>query len=259
MLSRLPRGFTHPMRIGTGAFASVFRVHQSALDRKVAFKIIHEKNAVGRSELLKEAKTQAKLRAGCVPQVYDAFEWKNCVLKGGLDDHRQGIRQGFFDGDVPVSDLPGTQLFAYYTVDSYHNWRYDPGTNEYLRYQEISDTRNGKPESYAPLIDQVTGKTVHAANVVYLLAYHTFSNTFDEEDEVYQIDLTGSGEAYVFRDGIGIPARWIRTNVDQPLLLVTTAGAPIYLRPGITFYEVIGSASYVDQSAGEWNFHHETP
>jgi hypothetical protein len=105
----------------------------------------------------------------------------------------------------------------------------------------------------------VTGQQVHAANVVYLLAPHTFSNPFDEEDEVYQIDLTGSGEAYVFRDGVGIVARWIRTNKDQPLLLVTPDGAPIYFRPGITFYEVLGAASYVDQDAGEWNFHHTTP
>ena len=94
---------------------------------------------------------------------------------------------------------------------------------------------------------------------MFLLVHHNFSNTFDEEDEVYQIDLTDMGEAYVFRDGVGIPARWIRTNTDQPLLLTTLNGAPIYMRPGITFYEVLGSASYVDQDAGEWNFHHATP
>ena len=162
---------------------------------------------------------------------FNMLEWKDCVIKGGLDNHRQGIRQGFFNEGAPVTDLLGTDMFTYYTVDSYNHWSYDPGTNQYLRYQEVSDTRNGKPESYAPLIDQVTGKTVHAANIVYLLAYHTFSNTFDEEDEVYQIDLTGSGEAYVFRDGIGIPARWIRTNIDQPLLLTTTEGAPIFFVP----------------------------
>jgi hypothetical protein len=109
------------------------------------------------------------------------------------------------------------------------------------------------------LLDAVTGQQVHASNVVFLLAHHAFSNTFDEEDEVYQIDLTDSGEAYVFRDGIGILARWTRTKLDQPLLLITLGGAPIYLRPGITFYEVLGAASYVDQDAGEWHFHHATP
>jgi hypothetical protein len=100
---------------------------------------------------------------------------------------------------------------------------------------------------------------VHASNIVFLLAHHTFSNTFDEEDEVYQIDLTDTGEAYVFRDGVGIMARWSRSNIDQPLLLTTLGGSPIYLRPGVTFYEVLGAASYVDQDAGEWHFHHATP
>ena len=46
---------------------------------------------------------------------------------------------------------------------------------------------------------------------------------------------------------------------DQPLVLTTSYGAQILLRPGITFYEVIGSNSYVSQGDGEWFFHHETP
>ena len=33
----------------------------------------------------------------------------------------------------------------------------------------------------------------------------------------------------------------------------------IYLRPGITFYEVLGTHSYMDQENGEWHFHHDTP
>ena len=190
---------------------------------------------------------------------FDTLLWEDCVLKNGLEDDRQAIRNGFFSESVPVSGLQGTQLFTYYSVDSYNNWRYDPETKQYMRYQENADIRNDKPESYSPLIDSMTGEIVHAANVVFMLVHHNFSNTFDEEDEVFQIDLTDSGEAYVFRDGVGIPARWIRTNQDQPLLLTTLNGAPIYLRPGITFYEVLGSASYVDQDSGEWHFHHATP
>ena len=185
--------------------------------------------------------------------------WEDCVMKNGLDNQRQPIRNGFFNDTVPFSNLLGTQLFTYYSADSYSKWLYDPEKQQYIRDQETDDVRNDKLEKYQPLVDQVTGETVHASNVVYIMAYHTFSNTFDQEDEVYQIDLTGSGEAYVFRDGIGIPARWIRTNRDQPLLLTTLNGAPIYFRPGITFYEVLGTASYVDQDGGEWHFHHATP
>jgi len=190
---------------------------------------------------------------------FSTIRWKDCIIKEGLENRRQGIRQGFFNENAPMPELLGTKMFTYYSVDSYNYWLYDPGTKQYIRYQERSDTRNKKEESYDVLMDAVTGEAVHASNVVFLLASHTFSNTFDEEDEVYQIDLTGSGEAYVFRDGVGISARWIRTNKDQPLLLTMLNGAPIYFRPGITFYEVLGMASYVDQDAGEWNFHHATP
>jgi hypothetical protein len=41
--------------------------------------------------------------------------------------------------------------------------------------------------------------------------------------------------------------------------LTTPLGEPIALRPGITFYEVIGENSFVDQGDGQWNFHHATP
>src|SRR4030095_8130043 len=99
----------------------------------------------------------------------------------------------------------------------------------------------------------------HAANVVMIFAYHSFANTFQAEDEVYHIDLTGMGEAYVFRDGIGIIARWSRPYANQPLVLTDANGLGIYLKPGVTFYEVIGSNSFVDQDAGEWHFHHTTP
>ncbi len=79
MIPRLPKGFSHPMRIGEGAFASVYRVRQEALERWVALKFIYEKNPVKRRELLKEAQTQAKLRTDCVPLIYDAFEWRSSV------------------------------------------------------------------------------------------------------------------------------------------------------------------------------------
>ncbi|HSL46564.1 MAG TPA: DUF3048 domain-containing protein [Anaerolineales bacterium] len=190
---------------------------------------------------------------------FNTVRWPDCVARKGLENERQTIRNGFFNENLISSGLPGIQMFTYYSVDSYNKWLYNPDTRQYVRYQETADTRNGKEESFQVLVDAVTGLEVHASNVVFLMAHHAFSNTFDEEDEVYQIDLTDSGEAYVFRDGIGISARWTRTNQDQPLLLTTLSGAPIYLRPGITFYEVLGAASYVDQDAGEWNFHHATP
>ena len=190
---------------------------------------------------------------------FNTILWEECVIENGLDNRRPQIRSGFFSDILPPSDLPGTQMFTDYSVDSYHYWVYRPEVQGYVRYQEVADTRENKPEKYDLMVDAVTALPVQAANVVYLLAPHTFSNSFDEDDEVYQIDLTGSGEAYVFRDGIGMVARWYRLNKDQPLLLAGVNGAPIYLRPGVTFYQVLGARSYVDQGEGEWHFHHDVP
>ena len=190
---------------------------------------------------------------------FDTILWQECIIRDGLDNQRPTIRSGLFSDVVPQSDLAGTQMFTDYSVDSYHYWAYRPEIQGYVRYQELSDTRNDKPEKYDLMVDAVTALPVQAANVVYLLAPHTFANSFDEDDEVYQIDLTGSGEAYVFRDGVGLVARWYRLNKDQPLLLAGANGAPIYLRPGITFYQVLGARSYVDQGDGEWHFHHDVP
>ncbi len=79
MIPALPPEYTHPMSIGQGGFASVYRVKQAVLDRWVAVKIIKEKNPQKRKVLLKEGRTQANLQFQYVPQIYDAFEWKKNV------------------------------------------------------------------------------------------------------------------------------------------------------------------------------------
>jgi hypothetical protein len=186
-------------------------------------------------------------------------DWEGCVERNGLDNNRPVLRGALYNNLVPLSEVAGTQIFTYYSDYSYNYWLYNPETQEYYRYQETDDIHDGKPEKYEPLLDNVTATAVHASNIVVLFATHTFANTFDEEDEVYHIDLTGSGEAYLFRDGVGIVARWHRLTKDQPLLITAANGSLLYMRPGITFFQVIGSRSYVDQDAGEWHFHHDTP
>jgi hypothetical protein len=169
------------------------------------------------------------------------------------------MRPPMYSDLAPLSELQGSLIQLYYSAYSYNYWQYFPETKQYVRYQEVDDTQNGRPEKYALLTDAATSAAVHASNVVVILAPHTFANTFEQEDEVYHIDLTGSGEAYVFRDGMAIMARWHRTSRDQPLMLTAANGSLLYMRPGITFFQVIGSQSYVDQGDGEWNFHHDTP
>ncbi|MBN2188798.1 MAG: serine/threonine protein kinase [Chitinispirillaceae bacterium] len=99
MVPRLPGNLTHPMNIGSGAFASVYRARQPGTDRWVAVKIIHEKDRAQRKSLLQEAKVQAQMNLGCVPHVYDAFAWGRSVC----------IIMEWIKG-VPLSTLLSTSL-----------------------------------------------------------------------------------------------------------------------------------------------------
>jgi hypothetical protein len=76
---------------------------------------------------------------------------------------------------------------------------------------------------------------------------------------VYHIDLVDSGEAFVFRDGTAFPARWYRPDTDQPIVLASLSGTPIFLRPGRTFYQVIGETSTYTQDGTDWHFSFSTP
>ncbi|HKJ40420.1 MAG TPA: DUF3048 domain-containing protein, partial [Anaerolineales bacterium] len=186
---------------------------------------------------------------------FNTILWGDCVVKNSLPNDKPNLRMGPFSYDIPsVPAVEGYKVFTYFSDYSYNYWDYSPEIGQYLRYQEVDDIHDGREETYALMTDNVNTLPVQASNVVVLFAYHEFENPFQEDDEVYQIDLTGSGEAYVFRDGVAITAKWVRMNRDQPLMLTTPAGIPINLRPGVTFYEVIGSNSFASQGDGEWFF-----
>ncbi len=190
---------------------------------------------------------------------FDTLKWAKCAAKKGLDNTRPELRGGFFTDSVAESALQVSRIYTYFSKYSYNYWEYDPATHKYFRYQEANDMVDNKPEAYTQLTDAQTSLPVTAENVVHLFVPYTFANSFDAHDEVYHIDLVDSGSAYIFRDGLAIPAKWERTDVNQPILLTTLMGTPIYLRPGRTFYEVVGVTSSYTQEGTDWKFKFATP
>jgi hypothetical protein len=201
------------------------------------------------------------------PQTRDAYNniffntsrWAACAAQRGVDNSMPPLRRGFFTDEFMNSELVATRIFTEYSGYSYNYWDYDPITRKYFRYQEANDMINGQPETYAPLSDAQTGLPVTADNVVVIFVPYTFSNQFDADDEVYHVDLIDSGNAYVFRDGLAMAAVWNRVEENQPLLLTTPEGAPIYLHPGRTFYQVIGTSSVQTRDGTNWRFRFATP
>ncbi len=192
-------------------------------------------------------------------QFFNSTKWDECAKKKGVDNSPQTINGGFFSEDIPESGLTASRIFSFYSEYSYNFWEYDPLLRRYFRYQEANDMINGKTEAYTPLSDAQTGLPVTASNVVVLLVPHIYANSYNAHDQVFNIDLLDYGNAYVFRDGAAIPAIWHRVFEDQPLLLTTLGGDPIYLRPGQTFYQVMGVNSTFTQDGKDWRFVYKTP
>ncbi len=187
-------------------------------------------------------------------------KFNDCIAKrSGVDNNRPSLHSSFFSFIPPQSSEKAARIFTQYSLDDYNYWEYLPAESKYLRYQEVDDLRKDKPPSYAPLFDAITKSQVKADNVVVLFAPHVFATKNEEEDEVYHINLLDSGPAYVFRNGNAIQAAWTRIQEDQPLLLTSSQGLPIYLKPGVTFYQVIGTSSETWHDSSDWHFIFDTP
>ena len=190
---------------------------------------------------------------------FNTTKFADCLAKQNKDNTRPDLRAGYFSTTQPFTAEPALDIFTRYSVDDYHYWKYNPYAHKYYRYQESSDLRNGKNPNYAPLIDALITQQVSADNIVFLFVPYTFADQFQEEDEVYHIDLIGSGKGYLARDGNMFPLYWRRIATDQPLLLTDPNGMPLSLKQGNTFYEVLGKSSQFLQEEARWYFQFETP
>jgi hypothetical protein len=113
-------------------------------------------------------------------------------------------------------------------------------------------------EEYEPLIDQNTGQQIGAENVVMVLAeYELLVQT--AQSEVFDVALTGSGMAYLFRDGQLYNVRWERKDDNSPLTLVDLHGNPFPFKPGQTWFEVMGLHTDITRDGESWRFQHRMP
>ncbi len=101
-------------------------------------------------------------------------------------------------------------------------WTYQPDSSTYKR------TLAKKPHVDAD------GDVVQASNVIVM---KTDSQVLDAKGRL-QLRTTGSGDAFVYRDGNRYTARW-RRSPNEPLRLETLSGNDVELNRGITWVEVV--------------------
>jgi hypothetical protein len=183
----------------------------------------------------------------------------------GVDNVRQNLDGMSFAAIPPEYGQIGGQLFVRHSISAYHNWTYDPASGRYLRAQDAQEANDLQSEAYEPLIDRLNGQQIAADNVVVLIATHKYAfGTQPGLSEVIEIALSGSGPAYAFRDGQVYPVNWNRPASDATLFLTYPDGTPFPLKPGNTWFEVIGQSSKITNDpsspqAGIWRFQHVIP
>jgi hypothetical protein len=149
-----------------------------------------------------------------------------------------------------------TRLETHFSLDSYNYWDYDPATLRYYRWQEAGGSNQS--QLYEPLFDSLTAMQVYADNLVVLLTptkYFFKSNS----TEVYEFELIGKGKGYALRQGKIFEIDWLRPNKDSLISLTFPNGHYYPLKPGNTFFEVLGDTSTHQVQDQTWVFNFAIP
>ncbi|HEV2756311.1 MAG TPA: DUF3048 domain-containing protein [Actinomycetota bacterium] len=101
--------------------------------------------------------------------------------------------------------------------------------------------RWARSDGDAPLVNDL-GEQIEVDNV--LIEEHTVEHSDRLSDSLGTpspeiVDVTGSGRAFLFRDGRMFAGKWSRESVDEPVRFETRGGDAFVLKPGTTWIELL--------------------
>ncbi len=181
---------------------------------------------------------------GSTSMLYQHFEEK------GVSNERQNLDGLFFNTTLPPDGQPASTVLVRYSFGSQHQWVYDPISGKYARHEDVVDADQGE-EVFQPMVDRLTGQPITADNVVVLLTKHEY---FRVQPEMIEIPFEGFGKAYVFREGHAYLVNWGRVVDDAIIFLTYDNGEPFPLKPGNTWFVVLGATSEVRTASPDWRF-----
>ncbi len=158
-----------------------------------------------------------------------------------LDSMGQNVPPQFkttlaFSSLPPESGSPATKLSVDYDW-TLLEWEYDPEIGSYRRWADGEEALDGN-----------SGEQVTAANVIVISPNHIEDPTICEEirDGIcrhlsVQIQIWGSGNATVFRDGQRYDVFWQRVDRPDLLTFVDVDGNPFPLQIGNSWVQIVPS------------------
>jgi hypothetical protein len=176
-----------------------------------------------------------------------------------VENERQDLNGMSFDTIAPSEGDPGEQVELRWSISAYVRWIYDEKSGRYIREQDTLEAYKADEEEFEPFEDRLTEEQISAANVIVLPLLHEDIYP-DKNIEVIDIKLTGSGKAYLFRDGQVYQILWNRPASDSVLFLTDEDGNTIPFKPGNTWFEIVGASSLVSQpEEGVWRYEFRFP
>ncbi len=191
--------------------------------------------------------------------VADTAALSTFATEKGISNERQNLEGMSFDSRPPAGGQPGTQVDVRHSISAYARWNYDLASSRYLRSQDTQEDM-GQGEAYAPMTDRLTGQQIAADNIVVLFLPHLYvyrSNSGNSE--IVDVDMTGGGTAYAYRDGQVYQVKWSRATPNSVLVLTFADGKPYSFKPGNTWFEVIGSTSKIQVDGATMRFQFAIP
>ena len=193
------------------------------------------------------------------PNLYNSLigntaELSAYATRKGIPNSRQNLDGMFFQMSPPPGGETANSVYVWYSAVIYNRWDYDPSGKKYVRYVDLENALNGQPEKYGLLTDRTNNLPVTADTIVVLLLNHTF---YSISPEMVEMEFSGSGPAYVFRDGRGYTAQW-QVQANKVVSLSNPDGTPFPFKPGQTWFEVMGKTSIV-QPKPAWRFEMRFP
>ncbi len=186
----------------------------------------------------------------------DTVAVREYIRSQGIADERQEMEGMRFQLQPPEGGQAADRVYAWYSAVIYNRWDYDPPSARYYRYVDMENAFEGQPEVYKPLRDALGDIPISADNVIILLVPHDF---YSVSPEMVEIQLYGTGPAYAFRNGQAYELDWARPNENGVLQFFTKDGESYPLKPGTTWFEVMGISTDIDSNGAFWRFEMRFP
>jgi hypothetical protein len=169
---------------------------------------------------------------------------------GMVTGERPNLDGMVFNPDSPAGAKAALGAKIFFSSSATAEWKYD---NTLKRYVRLSESDTG---AMIPLNDRTTGAQLAVDNLVVLnvdvFKYEGQTGTGEQLD----MDLTGSGKAFFFRDGVIVQGTWKSNGWTVPLQLLDAQGQNYQLRPGTTYFAIVSKRFIgAPTTSTEWHFY----